>query len=207
MQKSEIIEKILERIIQTESGCWEWDNPDSSHGYGGLKINGKMLKSHRLSYEVFIGPIPPNQCVCHKCDNRSCVNPKHLFLGSKAQNNTDRSKKGRDYKKITEEQSKACFELWKSGIGIEKVSKLLTIPYVTVYWHIKRYAKKIGHELTDEEKKRNRKRPHFNKISRETAQSIFDLRKQGKMYKEISSQLGVTYRQVKYILKYPERLV
>jgi hypothetical protein len=87
-------ERLLSGISQSASGCWEWGKAKRS-GYGAIKVNGKCVSTHRLSYEVFVGEIPNDMLVCHKCDNKICINPDHLFLGTHSDNMQDCSKKGR----------------------------------------------------------------------------------------------------------------
>lgn len=82
-------------LIKKESSCWIWKGPLFSGGYGQFKIGKKNLKAHRFSYIYFKGDIPNGKLVCHKCDNPSCVNPDHLWIGTYKENAEDRDKKGR----------------------------------------------------------------------------------------------------------------
>lgn len=75
--------------------CWEWFGSISKYGYGEIKIGQKVIKAHRLSWNIHKGNIPDGLLICHKCDNKKCVNPSHLFLGTYMDNNRDRDNKDR----------------------------------------------------------------------------------------------------------------
>lgn len=76
------------------NGCWEWVGKIKVGKEGGYGIFRDM-RAHRYSWELFNGLIPDKLIICHKCDNRKCVNPDHLFLGTQFDNMKDMTKKGR----------------------------------------------------------------------------------------------------------------
>ena len=79
-----------------ESGCWEWTGTRNQYGYGIVLMKGeKGMRAHRFSYELYIGKIPNGKIVMHTCDHPPCVNPQHLRLGTKADNNRDTAIKRR----------------------------------------------------------------------------------------------------------------
>jgi len=96
--------RLMKRIrkvvrIKRLGACWEWTGLTGPYdGYGVLKYKGILEKAHRLSYKELIGPIPMDKpMILHKCDNRSCINPRHLQPGTKIDNANDCVNRGRHF--------------------------------------------------------------------------------------------------------------
>jgi hypothetical protein len=84
--------------VDRAGDCWLWTGSKDGRGYGHFQpVNGRGMGAHRWSYARAYGPIPQSLYVCHHCDNPSCVNPAHLFLGTASDNQQDSIRKGRAY--------------------------------------------------------------------------------------------------------------
>jgi len=99
--KLPIEERFLRHVSNYRGeGCWEWIGSTrgttcSGKRYGAFGVNGRLESAHRVSWTIFVGPIPSGSLVLHGCDNPACVRPSHLFLGDHLSNAADKMAKGR----------------------------------------------------------------------------------------------------------------
>ncbi len=93
------MDRVLKRIKITDAGCWEYQGAKTRNGYGniGRREGGRLINhvAHRFVYEKMVGKIPEGMQANHKCDNRICCNPAHIFIGTQKDNMEDAYAKGR----------------------------------------------------------------------------------------------------------------
>jgi hypothetical protein len=116
--------------------CWAWGGAGKGNGYGNVTVDGKQMGAHRRSYELFCGEIPEGEEVCHTCDNRWCVNPDHLFTGTRLENMADCKSKGRtaggNRKHLTESRVQEIRRRLNAGVSPRRISIQMDVSYGTV---------------------------------------------------------------------------
>jgi len=140
-----MLKRFWNKFDKKENGCWEWNGSLNKkiNGYGNFYYNHKPILSHRFSYTFYNGDIPNNMKVCHKCDNPSCVNPEHLFLGTQSDNIVDSIKKGRfpqsgkngggkKLRKLTDKQIIKIKNDLKNGVYQKDIAKKYNVTQTTI---------------------------------------------------------------------------
>lgn len=128
------MKKILNTIDKDENGCWNWVGYVNQFGYGLVTYDGRLQVASRISYLVFVGEFDRSLDVCHKCDNRKCVNPAHLFTGTRQENMDDARRKMRvargsklPHAKLTETEVFNIKEMLKNGIMLKDIATKFSV--------------------------------------------------------------------------------
>jgi hypothetical protein len=128
--------KHVDIIHDRNDTCWEWTSYKNVKGYGLIKIKKYVLLAHRVAYEIRFGQFDQSKYICHTCDNRSCCNPNHLFIGTQFDNMRDMVSKGRKTLKcnednpnvkLTDKQVVVLREMRKDGMLMKDLAEVFNI--------------------------------------------------------------------------------
>ncbi len=142
-----------------QNGCWEHLGCRNIGGYACASYKNRLKPAHRVSWILHNGAIPRGLWVLHKCDNRICVNPDHLFLGTRQDNVDDMVKKGRHAKhlfacrRLSSEQVKKILEMKRSGMSYAPICKEFRVVRNTIFQIVKRITHKDVSEEWDKQRK------------------------------------------------------
>lgn len=137
---AELVHRFWRKVaIRQPDGCWEWTACRAYNGYGKFWDGVKLTSAHRAAYRIFLGEIPDGQNVLHRCDNPSCVNPLHLFLGTQSENVQDMLRKGRaavgsknGFAKLTEADIPMIRSQLRGGESLTSIAKSLGVDHATI---------------------------------------------------------------------------
>jgi len=130
--------RFMHYVKITES-CWTWTGAKNSRGYGIFNFKGiRAAFSHRVSYELFNGPIKDSLLVCHTCDRPECVKPAHLWLGTTQENKVDQLNKDRGGIKLKSKDVLEIRRLYENDIGSNTLAKLFNVTCSTISNIVKR---------------------------------------------------------------------
>jgi transcriptional regulator len=159
--------------VDLSTGCINFTGCIGKNGYGKIGIDKNIFTAHRLSYTLEFGKIPDGLFVCHKCDNRKCINPVHLFLGTCKDNLQDMARKGRkhDPSLIKGDNVSLCLELHDQGLLDREIAEKLGV------------ERRIVTRLLQ-------KKGITRKMTKQKLEDMYTLRAEGATQKEIGKILG-----------------
>lgn len=212
----EVTKKFIKYLPESfnEKDCWEWKGPMLNCGYGDIEIGSRKTsshyreRSHRFSFMHFNEKeIPKGMHICHKCDNRKCCNPLHLFMGTAKDNAEDMVKKGRQVKgedhycaKIKEETIPKIYEMLNREISGTEIAKKFGLGKGAVSNLVKgktwKHVKRVHLSFAAQNRKGGAK-----KLTSSDIKNIFELRAQGETYYAIGDIYGVDHSTIYKIIK------
>lgn len=122
--------------------CWNWQAGTNGGGYGRMRVSGKHKPTHRIMWDLVYGDIPLEMHILHRCDNKACCNPTHLFIGTRSDNMADMVKKGKQAHRISDDDVRAIRSLDKQGVGLVDLSVKFDISTSHIYKIITRRRRK-----------------------------------------------------------------
>jgi hypothetical protein len=151
------IDRFLRYVAKQPTGCWQWTGGLTTHGYGVFRIGSltdgtrRSVNSHRWIYEHHNGPIGESLFVCHRCDNKRCVNPAHLFLGTNSENLQDAVRKGRKIGAsnigaangravLTAKKVLRIRALRERGYSLDRLAKRYKVTKTHIWWIVNRMS-------------------------------------------------------------------
>jgi hypothetical protein len=133
MARRDPLRRFWSRVRKTD-GCWDWTGAPDNKGYGHISIERRKVLVHRFVYALERGAIPAGIDVLHSCDNRACVNPDHLFLGTQVDNTRDMIAKGRHARgermgntHLTDADAQRIRELHRQGLRPKQLSAMFDV--------------------------------------------------------------------------------
>lgn len=135
---------MFQRFMDKVNSDWQWTAGKHREGYGEFCIDGKEVYAHRVSYELFVGPIPEGMDILHSCDDPGCVNPEHLHPGTHSANMHEMSERKRipsgekhNLSKMTQVQVNKIREDWNNNKikSIRECAEEYSVNYTTI-WNI-----------------------------------------------------------------------
>lgn len=128
-----IAERFMAKVRRTDS-CWIWSAAKYWSGYGAFRYFNRIIPAHRASYQIHTGKIPDGFVVMHRCDNKSCVNPAHLKIGTQMENIRDKMTKGRQLRGekhgralLEEKDVRQIHSLRRKNMTMEKIGSIFGI--------------------------------------------------------------------------------
>lgn len=129
------------RLTANDDLCWEWTGCRNKAGYGTILSDYKHTLTHRMAWELTNGKIPEGLYALHHCDNKGCCNPKHLYLGTYADNSRDLELRGsRGHQKLKREQIPTIRERYKNGATLTELAKNYGVALRTISRAVKRIS-------------------------------------------------------------------
>ena len=132
--------RVEKHTKKSKRGCWRWIGPRDPLGYGRVSYWGKAGYTHHAAWILANGSIPEGKHVLHKCDNRGCINPKHLYIGTHQDNINDRELRGRGTNKLTAFQKHLVSTMIKRKIPVKRIASYFSVDRFYIY-HLRRNLK------------------------------------------------------------------